>query len=169
MTFRSITNLARLIDGEKLRERNDDFDDRFACAFSEATDHLGIIFCQEADGIYDAVMHKMKIEYVRDIQKQARKANEKFLDLATELTFVSHKAFFELEALHRGNFTDEDYFVWDMHCDHENQLERHWQEYCMCFVNGEWWDVENTPEGREQIRQILKDEAAEPINHPEPM
>lgn len=49
----------------------------------------------------------------------------------------------------------------------EDEMESYWPEYHMCFMNGDWWDVENTPEGWEQIRQILAEEADEPINHPE--
>lgn len=145
MMFGSINFLARMIDGEKLREYDYDFDDRVADEFSSATYHLGTILCEEADGIYEAVIHKMKVEYVRDLLKQPRIVNDKFLDLATEMTFVSQKAFFDLVALHKGNFTDDDYVVWNMECEHENQLEAEWLEFnyeaksdCLWI----WMDIE---------------------------
>lgn len=45
--------------------------------------------------------------------------------------------------------------------DHENDMHRNWMEYYYCYYCGEWWCVENTPEGWKRIEHWMMEDSCD--------
>lgn len=45
--------------------------------------------------------------------------------------------------------------------DHENDMAHNWLEYYYCFYCGDWWSVENTPQGWKQIERWMMEDSCD--------
>lgn len=128
MMFGKIKYIAFMLDDQKLHDFDDSFNDGFAYEYRNAKEHLGNIVFDKSSAIYKSLMHKKKIEYVCDLFKHFVPVNEKFLALATEISFVGHKAYCEWVAI-TGDDSDEGYYSTYGYCELENQYEAEWREF----------------------------------------